>query len=176
MYVCRREGRSIWSCTLPMSTIQNHCSDDEANSWRNKSAVHRKIQFCNMTSGGRTATPPLRHTHKHMEHTRIHTLWVAHGVYLTPLRLSQHPTALTCQPTRRSGSQASQPASHCCWKSNCYSSNGHCCRQLLLLLLPLPRGSATLQFCWLSPRAAFGGNPAVACATNEMSGIYSQLI
>lgn len=91
-----------------MSTIQNHCSDDEANSWRNKSAVHRKIQFCNMTSVGRTATPPLRHTHTHMEHTRIHTLWVAHGVYLTPLRLSQHPMALTCQ---RSRSQASQPAS-----------------------------------------------------------------
>lgn len=96
--MCRREGRSIWPCTLPMSTIQNHCSDDEANSWRNKSAVHRKIQFCNMTSGGRTATLT------HMEHTRIHTLCEAHGVYLTPLRLSQHPTALTCQPTRRSGS------------------------------------------------------------------------
>lgn len=159
--MCRREGRSIWPCTLPMSTIQNHCSDDEANSWRNKSAVHRKIQFCNMTSGGRTATPPHSDTH-----TPIHTLWVAHGVYLTPLRLSQHPTALTCQPTRRSGSQASQPAyppaSHCCCKSNCYSSNGHCCRQLLLLL-PLPWGSATLQFCWLSVATLRSPVPPMKC-------------
>lgn len=136
-----------------------------------------KFNFAIWHPGGAQPHPHSdTHTDTHMEHTRIHTLWVAHGVYLTPLRLSQHPTALTCQPTRRSGSQASQPASHCCWKSNCYSSNGHCCRQLLLLLLPLPRGSATLQFCWLSLRAAFGGNPAVACATNEMSGIYSQLI
>lgn len=140
-----------------------------------------KFNFAIWHPGGAQPHPHSdTHTHRALHnhwHTRIHTLWVAHGVYLTPLRLSQHPTALTCQPARRSGNQAAnQPASHCCWKSNCYS-NGHCCRQLLLLLLlPLPRGNATLQFFWLSPRAAFGGNPVVACATNEMSGIYSQLI
>lgn len=52
-YTSRRNG------TLLMSTIQNHCTDDEANSWRSKSAVHRKIQFCNMTSGGQTHTRSL---------------------------------------------------------------------------------------------------------------------
>lgn len=152
--------------------------------WRGKQLAEQKccapknsiLQYDIRGAHSHTPTQTHTHTHTHMEHTLIHTLWVAHCVYLTPLRLSQHPTALTCQPTRWSGSQASQPASHYCWKSNCYSSNGHCCRQLLLLLLPLPRGSATLQFCWLSPRAAFGGNHAVACATNEMSGIYSLLI
>jgi len=52
-----------------MSTIQNHCSDDDANSC----AVQRKIQFCNMTTGGwQTISSP-----------------DPHGVYLTQQRFSQ---------------------------------------------------------------------------------------